>query len=276
MSGTYAPPGGRGWSRGHVGSHRRRRAGAAYPARRRAAYARAARSSSSRARASRSPTPGRSGAQWRFGRALIDRAPQPAREIRIRTAVVDLEPAGEGWARVLVAVPRPARCSVARVIVAPGAHDRPVVFPGWTLPGVITAGGTPDAGEDPTASPGPAHGVRRVRPGGAGLPRAARRVRGRHRRRAGGRAGPRGPATSATILARGPGQRRPAPGRGEYRAQLLRASGPAAVPPHRGPRRRRPQGRAGGARRGRWRLAGRCPAPRSRSTPTCSASNTMS
>ncbi|MBA2476169.1 MAG: FAD-dependent oxidoreductase [Actinobacteria bacterium] len=24
---------------------------------------------------------------------------------------------------------------------APGAHDRPVVFPGWTLPGVITAGG---------------------------------------------------------------------------------------------------------------------------------------
>jgi NADPH-dependent 2,4-dienoyl-CoA reductase/sulfur reductase-like enzyme len=28
-----------------------------------------------------------------------------------------------------------------RVLLAPGAHDRPVVFPGWTLPGVITAGG---------------------------------------------------------------------------------------------------------------------------------------
>jgi len=28
-----------------------------------------------------------------------------------------------------------------RFILAPGAHDRPVVFPGWTLPGVITAGG---------------------------------------------------------------------------------------------------------------------------------------
>src|SRR6185436_8982749 len=28
-----------------------------------------------------------------------------------------------------------------RVLIAPGAHDRPVVFPGWTLPGVITAGG---------------------------------------------------------------------------------------------------------------------------------------
>ena len=28
-----------------------------------------------------------------------------------------------------------------RILLAPGAHDRPVVFPGWTLPGVITAGG---------------------------------------------------------------------------------------------------------------------------------------
>ena len=28
-----------------------------------------------------------------------------------------------------------------KLIVSPGAHDRPVVFPGWTLPGVITAGG---------------------------------------------------------------------------------------------------------------------------------------
>ena len=34
-----------------------------------------------------------------------------------------------------------ARSRHARVIVAAGAHDRPVVFPGWTLPGVITAGG---------------------------------------------------------------------------------------------------------------------------------------
>jgi thioredoxin reductase len=28
-----------------------------------------------------------------------------------------------------------------RIILAPGAADRPVAFPGWTLPGVITAGG---------------------------------------------------------------------------------------------------------------------------------------
>jgi NADPH-dependent 2,4-dienoyl-CoA reductase/sulfur reductase-like enzyme len=28
-----------------------------------------------------------------------------------------------------------------RLLICPGAHDRPVAFPGWTLPGVITAGG---------------------------------------------------------------------------------------------------------------------------------------
>lgn len=28
-----------------------------------------------------------------------------------------------------------------RLLISPGAHDRPVAFPGWTLPGVITAGG---------------------------------------------------------------------------------------------------------------------------------------
>jgi len=28
-----------------------------------------------------------------------------------------------------------------RIILAPGAYDRPVAFPGWTLPGVMTAGG---------------------------------------------------------------------------------------------------------------------------------------
>lgn len=31
--------------------------------------------------------------------------------------------------------------SAERLIIASGAHDRPVPFPGWTLPGVMTAGG---------------------------------------------------------------------------------------------------------------------------------------
>jgi thioredoxin reductase len=30
--------------------------------------------------------------------------------------------------------------NAGHVLLAPGAHDRPVVFPGWTLPGVLTAG----------------------------------------------------------------------------------------------------------------------------------------
>jgi NADPH-dependent 2,4-dienoyl-CoA reductase/sulfur reductase-like enzyme len=32
------------------------------------------------------------------------------------------------------------RLGVERVILAPGAYDRPLPFPGWTLPGVMTAG----------------------------------------------------------------------------------------------------------------------------------------
>jgi len=34
----------------------------------------------------------------------------------------------------------PRRLLARNVILAPGAHDRPVPFPGWTLPGVLTAG----------------------------------------------------------------------------------------------------------------------------------------
>ncbi|MSP89055.1 MAG: FAD-binding protein [Alphaproteobacteria bacterium] len=36
---------------------------------------------------------------------------------------------------------RSTRVRAGAIVVATGAHDRPVPFPGWTLPGVITAGG---------------------------------------------------------------------------------------------------------------------------------------
>ena len=36
---------------------------------------------------------------------------------------------------------RTERISAETLVLAPGAYDRPVPFPGWTLPGVITAGG---------------------------------------------------------------------------------------------------------------------------------------
>ena len=36
---------------------------------------------------------------------------------------------------------RTERIAAETLVLAPGAYDRPVPFPGWTLPGVITAGG---------------------------------------------------------------------------------------------------------------------------------------
>jgi len=41
----------------------------------------------------------------------------------------------------VAAGPRSGRVQARAVILAPGAQDRPVPFPGWTLPGVISAGG---------------------------------------------------------------------------------------------------------------------------------------
>lgn len=56
---------------------------------------------------------------------------------------------------VLVEDGLPARAVRARhVLLAPGAHDRPVAFPGWTLPGVITAGGAQTLVKTHRVSPG--------------------------------------------------------------------------------------------------------------------------
>jgi NADPH-dependent 2,4-dienoyl-CoA reductase/sulfur reductase-like enzyme len=72
------------------------------------------------------------------GRRLIDLAERSGAHIRLRTAVAAIH----GTQLVLVEDGRRAeKVTARRVILAPGAHDRPVAFPGWTLPGVITAGG---------------------------------------------------------------------------------------------------------------------------------------
>ncbi|HEX3790374.1 MAG TPA: FAD-dependent oxidoreductase [Pseudonocardiaceae bacterium] len=76
--------------------------------------------------------------QFRQGRALIESLDGIGVEVRLRTAVV----AVEGRHAVLVTEGSPAETvTAARLLLAPGAHDRPVALPGWTLPGVITAGG---------------------------------------------------------------------------------------------------------------------------------------
>ncbi|MBX3099384.1 MAG: FAD-dependent oxidoreductase [Salinibacterium sp.] len=82
------------------------------------------------------------GKQYAAGRVLIDEVEASATTIMLDTSVIDLEPDADGWVAMVQAkhdhvIPIRAR----RVIIAAGAHDRPVVFPGWTLPGVITAGG---------------------------------------------------------------------------------------------------------------------------------------
>jgi D-hydroxyproline dehydrogenase subunit alpha len=79
------------------------------------------------------------GRDYLRGRALIDAIERSNARLLLRTSAVAIS--GD---EVVVLVEDGARArSVAarRILLAPGAHDRPVVFPGWTLPGVITAGG---------------------------------------------------------------------------------------------------------------------------------------
>ena len=85
------------------------------------------------------------------GRALIETAERCSAELLVRTSAVAIR----GTAVVLVAEGECARTVEARrVIVAAGAHDRPVVFPGWTLPGVITAGGAQSLIKTQRVTPG--------------------------------------------------------------------------------------------------------------------------
>lgn len=41
-----------------------------------------------------------------------------------------------------------------RILFAPGAHDRPVAFPGWTLPGIVTSGGAQALVKSSRVAPG--------------------------------------------------------------------------------------------------------------------------
>src|SRR4051812_1365821 len=81
--------------------------------------------------------PRRLGRDYLRGRALIEAAERSGARLMTSTSAV----AVRGNEVVLVADGEHARTVAARrLLVAPGAHDRPVVFPGWTLPGVLTAG----------------------------------------------------------------------------------------------------------------------------------------
>ena len=50
------------------------------------------------------------------------------------------DPTGAGWQLAVDTPTGPQAITADTVILAPGAYDRPIPFPGWTLPGVLTAG----------------------------------------------------------------------------------------------------------------------------------------
>lgn len=75
--------------------------------------------------------------------ALFTRFEQSGARLLPETMVWGAFPApdGPGGLLTLHGPAAPRRLQAPALILAPGAYDRPVAFPGWTLPGVMTAGG---------------------------------------------------------------------------------------------------------------------------------------
>ena len=93
----------------------------------------------------------RLGRDYARGRSLIDAVEGTAVSLLLRTSAVAID----GTSVVLLEEGARARvASAERILLAAGAHDRPVVFPGWTLPGVLTAGGAQALVKTQRVSPG--------------------------------------------------------------------------------------------------------------------------
>jgi D-hydroxyproline dehydrogenase subunit alpha len=73
------------------------------------------------------------------GRVAIERAVAVA-QLRLGCSVVALEPAAGGLRAWLDRAGELVWVSPRVVLLATGAYDTPVAFPGWTLPGVMSAG----------------------------------------------------------------------------------------------------------------------------------------
>jgi len=78
------------------------------------------------------------GRDFAAGSDLIASVTAKGVSVRMRTAVVDVDGL---VATVCEDETRTSAVEARWIILAPGAYDRPVAFPGWTLPGVLTAGG---------------------------------------------------------------------------------------------------------------------------------------
>jgi D-hydroxyproline dehydrogenase subunit alpha len=81
--------------------------------------------------------PARIGRDYQRGTALARQARDSGAELRAGAEVVELQ----GTDVVVVQGGTSYPVHARRLLIAAGAHDRPVAFPGWTLPGVVTAGG---------------------------------------------------------------------------------------------------------------------------------------
>jgi NADPH-dependent 2,4-dienoyl-CoA reductase/sulfur reductase-like enzyme len=82
-------------------------------------------------------SPARLGRDYRRGLALAEQARRSGAELRPGVAVATIQ----GTSVIVADGQSSYRLQGRRVLIAAGAHDRPVAFPGWTLPGVVTAGG---------------------------------------------------------------------------------------------------------------------------------------
>jgi NADPH-dependent 2,4-dienoyl-CoA reductase/sulfur reductase-like enzyme len=78
------------------------------------------------------------GPDYMRGQELIEAAVASGADVLTRTAVVDVR---EGEVVVAPDGESARTIRARRLLLAAGAYDRPVAFPGWTLPGVVTAGG---------------------------------------------------------------------------------------------------------------------------------------
>lgn len=82
-------------------------------------------------------SPRRLGRDYQRGTALAAYAKRAGAQLRQGAEVAAIS----GTTAMVVTAGASHAVHARKVLIAAGAHDRPVTFPGWTLPGVVTAGG---------------------------------------------------------------------------------------------------------------------------------------
>jgi glycine/D-amino acid oxidase-like deaminating enzyme len=93
--------------------------------------------------------------QARDGRALIDKVRAAGADIEGETLVWGAERDGEAKIEIMtLALGQIGLVRPRTVVIATGAYERPIVVPGWTLPGVMTTGAAQTLKRSYNVSPG--------------------------------------------------------------------------------------------------------------------------